>query len=551
MSTTTTAESPEPRRRRRYTSLPGRTTQPQSAAGRGSVPSALPRRRAIVLDDAAEQRVLSDARRHGRKAAKRKVLDPWVLGSGDRVPYFAELASVRDLVIHRIGEELNVAEEVARLSDARAASDVTAGEAETRLLDQRLRETAEEIGTSRAQLDLLARRSSRWMRFRDGFREQIEERWLRARFPRAEGTPRPPGTAGDDEPEATAGPTGAAGEAPSGDRGPNPAPETEADGWQSVPAADAAPAGTADVPSAGTAHSPDLEDVYRAARAQAQDAASATAWEGLPIRPGLPGWMTWGLLGAICAVEIPIYWIAYQPFHGVGSAGADLMSGTLAISSAIAMVVAPHLAGRTLRWRAATGSLKAAWLPSLALLGVWGYLSWVLGTVRAKFVTQHEPASTAPAGTDGFSGLGSGTTDNLIDRLHLTSQTVTWLFCALLLLTGGIGFLLGLFREHPYLDAFRSALERRADLQRRREESIAATERARAAHETGQARQENRREAANERIASARQLYEAAAYAYLDGVMTESSDPAVTESAMKLSRTWPLLPSTVRHEAIR
>jgi hypothetical protein len=149
----------------------------------------------------------------------------------------------------------------------------------------------------------------------------------------------------------------------------------------------------------------------------------------------------------------------------------------------------------------------------------------------------------------GFRGLGGpgADTSTLVDRLHLTTQTVTWLFCALLLLSGGVGFLLGLFREHPFLDAFRTAVERREDLLRQRARSVADTERARAARETAEARREDRQEAAREWIAATRALYESAAGAYLRGVMTASKDPAVSEAAMHRSEHRPLLPAPARH----
>jgi len=407
---------------------------------------------------------------------------------------------------------------------------VTAGETETRILAERLEEAQREIETARRQLDLLAARSARWLRFRDSLRERVEERWLRARFPEASEPPAGgSGSAADpglreDEPEQ-----GPAGKGAAADAG---------DDWQSVS-------------TDGTA-SAAIGDMYRAASADARDAASSYAWEGLQTRPGLPRWMTWALLTVIMAVEVPIYWVAYQPFHGVGSTGGDLMSGGLAISSAVIMLVVPHLSGLMLRWRAATGSPRLGWLPAVSLLGVWGGLTWGLGLLRAKFVTQHDSPAPA-AGAGGFRGIGGSAADTttLVDRLHLSGQTVTWLFCALLLLSGGVGFLLGLFREHPFLDAFRTALERRTRLLRRHEESVAATERARAAQETAEDRQQARRDAADERTASARQLYEAAAARYLGEVMTASEDPAVTESAMRLSRNWPLLPSSARREPAR
>ncbi|MFQ6145155.1 hypothetical protein ACLMNJ_19080 [Streptomyces seoulensis] len=549
MSTTSTSAE-EPRRRRRPARrLPfiGGTARQGDAARRTPARGAVRRRGRVrgplVLDDRAGLALLRMARKRGGRAARRGALDPWVLGSGDRVPYFAELASVRNAHVHRVEEELNGAEEAARLADAQTASEVTAGRTEITVLTERIREAQQEVTTARGQLDLLAVRSARWLRFRDSLREQVEERWLRARFPDAAQPPAaPPPAAG--EPGA-AGPDG-----PGDGSGPDavkaPRAEPEGDDWQSVQLTDAAPEG-------GGAPPVGLDELHRAARAGVRDQPSAHAWEGLQTRPGLPRWMTWALLLVIMAVEMPVYWVAYQPFHGVGSTGGDLMSGTLAVSTAVVMLILPHLAGLMLRWRSATGSPRRGWLPSLSLLGVWGFLTWLLGSLRAKFVTQHDTPAPATGGTGGFRGLGgtAGDTSTLVDRLHLTTQTVTWLFCALLLLSGGVGFLLGLFREHPFLDAYRTALENRTGLLRRRAETVAATEAAQARQSTAQARQEDRREAADARIAATRQIYEAAAHAYLDGVMGAAKDPAVTESAMRLSQNWPLLPSAARRESVR
>ncbi|MEU6589591.1 hypothetical protein ABZ923_10245 [Streptomyces sp. NPDC046881] len=533
MSTpSTSTDIPEPRRRRlaRALPLPGRSAQRTARPGAGPGTTGLAGRRPLVLDDRAEGGLLVEARKRGRQAGRKRTLDPWVLAGGDRLPYFAELASVRDTVIHRIEEELNLAEEAARLQDAQAATAVTAGEAETRLLDERLTEAGRDIEAARSQLNLLALRSSRWLRFRDRLRERVEERWLRARFPDAAAPP--PGRTAD--PDGTGLPEDGPGRPAGKQEGADPG-----DDWQSVSTAGTAPDDTS--PAA-------LREEYRAARRETAAIGSGEGWEGLATRPGLPRWLTLTLLAVIMAVEVPVYWVAYQPFHGVGSTSGDALSGTLAVSSAVVMLILPHLAGHMLRWRSATGSPRNGWLPALSLLGVWGGLTWVLGTLRARFVMQHDTPAPAAGQASGFRGLGgsSAGTSTLVDRLHLSSQTVTWLFCALLLLSGGVGFLLGLFREHPFLDAYRTAVERRAELQGRREENVAAIERARAAQDTAEDRQQDRREAANERIAAARQLYEAAAHEYLDGVMAASRDTAVTESAMRLSRNWPLLPAPVR-----
>ncbi|MFF7093821.1 hypothetical protein ACFY9A_15710 [Streptomyces rubradiris] len=517
MSTPVTgADGPRPRRLRMPfpgRPAPGTARRAPDRSGRASRPP-------LVLAAGDQGALLKDAGRHGRQAGRKKTLDPWLLHGDEPLPYFVKLAGLRDTMVHRIEEELHERQEEARLQDARAAADMTTGQARTLLLDRRLQEADRAVRTALDQLDLLALRSSRWLRFRDRLRERVEERWLRARF----------GDAAGPAPAATA----------LGDDGTGPAPGTKegadpGDDWQSVSTAATAPDGTA-----ATA----LGEDYRAALRETGVQGSADRWEGLLTRPGLPRWLTLALLAAIMAVEVPVYWVAYQPFHGVGSTGGDVLSGTLAVSSAVVMLIVPHLAGHMLRWRSATGAPRGGWLPSLTLLGVWGALTWLLGTLRARFVTQHDTPPRATGDIADVRGLGGSGADatSLMDRLHLSTQTVTWLFCALLLLSGGVGFLLGLFREHPFLDAFRTAVERREDLQRQHDESVAATERARAARETAQARQEDRREAARERIAATRELYESAAAEFLHGVVTASKDPAVSEAAMRRSDRRPLLP---------
>ncbi|MDN3258449.1 hypothetical protein QWJ26_01200 [Streptomyces sp. CSDS2] len=515
MSTPVTgADGPRPRRLRLpfpARPAPGTARRAPDRAGRASRPP-------LVLAAGDQGTLLEDAGRHGRQAGKKKTLDPWLLHGDEPLPYFVKLAGLRDAMVHRIEEELHERQEEARLQDARAAAGITTGQARTLLLDRRLQEADKAVQAALDQLDLLALRSSRWLRFRDRLRERVEERWLRARFGDAAG-PAPAATAPGDD---------GTGPAPGKEEGADPG-----DDWQSVSTAATAPDGTA--PTA-------LGEDYRAALRETGLQGSADRWEGLLTRPGLPRWLTLALLAAIMAVEVPVYWVAYQPFHGVGSTGGDVLSGTLAVSSAVVMLIVPHLAGHMLRWRSATGAPRSGWLPSLTLLGVWGALTWLLGTLRARFVTQHDtPAEGDDAGFRGLGGPGADAT-SLVDRLHLSTQTVTWLFCALLLLSGGVGFLLGLFREHPFLDAFRTAVERREDLQRQHDESVAATERARAERETAQARQEDRREAARERIAATRELYESAAAEFLQGLVTASKDPAVSEAAMRRSDRRPLLP---------
>ncbi|MEV7418598.1 hypothetical protein [Streptomyces sp. NPDC089919] len=543
MSTTNTSTDPEGTPRRARLPRPLRRLN-RSGAGRGRAHPAPEgvQRLPLAVQTRQENAVRAAGRRRGRKAAKARVLDPWILGSGDRVPYFAELASVRDHLHARMAVEHADAEARTRARDAVAARAGEDFEEEVRRLDARLTENADWLETNRAQLDRLAARAVRWEHFRDGVREQLERRWLTARFGdlgldedppgpgRTDGRPDHRDEAGDPEP--------AAGAPDTGPPGPG---EPDDDGWQVVDP-EAVGGTTADrKPADGAAADPlRTGSPYALAREQ-REQVDITRWEGLPVRPGLPRWMVWCLLLVIAAVEVPIYWIAFQPFHGTGNTKSESLSGTLAVSAALVMVIVPHLAGRALRGRSGTGAARRANLPALGLLAVWAFSTWALGHLRAKLVFRHRESPLADQ-AENIPGLENLRTPSLIDSLHLSTTTVTWMFVALLVLSGGIGLLLGLLREHPYLDAYRSHLELRARLERDRAAAVTAGERARALQETAEDRARLRGEAHRSRTRATTELYEATAHAFLMGVVEGSADPAVTEAAMRLSNTWPLLP---------
>ncbi|MGW0792536.1 hypothetical protein ACWD04_31045 [Streptomyces sp. NPDC002911] len=518
MSTTTTGEPPRPSRWRR--SAP----QTESQGSRRRVPrgrrdGARPVPQPVgpaVLNIRAERRFLDDAERRGAAAARSGALDALVLQSDDRIPYFAELASMRDRVIRRFGEESHHAEGQARHDDAHALAEAARLRAEVELLDRELARADEQIATTTRQLDLLAMRSTGWNRFRDSLRERAERRALEGRDGQ---DPQPRDPAGETEREDGE-TSGVQGNPVAGDQQ-----------WVNV----GQPPLTPETPTPPRTGNPGQSTA-------STGAGLARAWEGLHKRPAVPDWMRWGLLGLILAVELPIYWVAYQPFHGIGNVNVDLQTGVLAVGTAAVMVVLPHLAGLVLRRGPETGSFRAVWFPALSLLGVWVFLTGVLGVVRAKYVMQTEEPTPA---SDGFRPAGTDTAaGSLIERLDLEPWTVTWLFVALLVLSGGIGFLLALCKEHPHLDAYRTAIERRGKLVRRRELSLVEAERERVTADTADARREDRRAAAEDRVRATRELHEAAAHRYLDGFLMTAKEPAVTEAAMRLSQKWPLLPMT-------
>jgi hypothetical protein len=461
--------------------------------------------------------LLDRARKHGAAAGTRKVFDPWVLGSPDRVPYFAELASLRDRVRHRLAEEAARAEEDGALEAGRVRAAATAAtERLTRAQERRAALERQQSATT-AQLDRLARRADRWQNFRDTVRGGFERRWLRARMP-ADGTDGTDGTGGTNSTGGTQGTAGTG--ATAWRRGEEPDTARGHAGWQAVSERD-----------------PAVQDADGLDRAL----STRAAWEGAAARPGMPRWMKIGVLILLIVVELPVYYSVFENLHGVGPF-ANLLSYSLMVAVAVAMILAPHIAGWILRRRSATGAVRLAAVPALALIGVWAYGAWALGDLRAKVAFKEEPPLDLPP--DVAEEVGDSVTHqpSLIESLHLDAHSVSLMFIALLLLSGGIAFLIGLGEEHPYLAAYRNNAERLSELERETEADTAGAERAREAVATLETRAEARRAAQEARLYAVDDLYEAAAHAYLDGLAMQSADAAVTEAAMRLSQQWPLLP---------
>ncbi|MDX3228441.1 hypothetical protein [Streptomyces sp. ME19-01-6] len=457
------------------------------------------------------------ARKHGAAAGSREVYDPWVLGSPDRIPYFAELASLRDRVKYRLTEESARAEEDGALEAGRVRAAATAaGERLARANRRRTGLERQQMVTT-AQLDRLARRADRWQTFRDTVRGSFERRWLRNRMP-------PDWSDGTDPTGPTNNANGS--HRPAADRRAaqyrDDEPETARDHarWQAV-----------------SEHDPAAEDADGFDRAL----STRAAWEGAAARPGMPRWIKIGVLGLLIAVEFPVYYTVFENLHGVG-AFANLLSVSLTVAVAVAMILAPHIGGRILRHRSATGAVRLSAVPALALIGVWAYGAWALGDLRAKVAFKEEPPLELPPDVAQEVGDSVSNPPSLIESLHLDPHSVSLMFVALLLLSGGIAFLIGLGEEHPYLAAYRTTAEQLRELERQTEADTAGLERAKEAEATLDTRAGARRTAHEARLYAVDALYEAAAHAYLDGLAGQSADPAVTEAAKTLSQQWPLLP---------
>jgi hypothetical protein len=268
-------------------------------------------------------------------------------------------------------------------------------------------------------------------------------------------------------------------------------------------------------------------------------------WEGLTETTAMARRPRLFLAVLLILVELPVYVTLFLAIHDGTSEGrlsAYLLSGAVGV----VMTAGPFQAGRQWRRRGATASLWVVLPVAAALASLWGVAAWYLGDLRARIVFR----DTSSAGLDALArslGLDEPppAPPTLLQQLKLDEHTVSVTFISLLLISGGIAFLLALSEEHPFVAAYRhhrERLEKAAATLARAEGAAAAAQRAK---ETLEERRHARGEALTAELAAVDAVFEAAAHAYLDGVQAASQDPAVTEGAMRMSSRYPLLPEPV------
>jgi hypothetical protein len=279
-----------------------------------------------------------------------------------------------------------------------------------------------------------------------------------------------------------------------------------------------------DNPGAGTA-APD-DDTGPGAIELPGGPAADLGWEG-PHGPRITGRWAAFILGCLVLVEVPIQYIIFQYFHGY-SPLEEFLTWVFTIPTSAVMVLLPHLAGWWYRSRTATGSDRLLRVIPLLLLAPWAFLAVVLGYLRARVLL----APIAPPPATGATAYlkGQKFTSNAT-ALHVTPTTMVVLFSALILGVGGIGFLLGLAREHPFAGAFSGATAQRAEVEGQIDAVAPAIERAR----QRAAGTDDPAAAGELRIETIRAAYAAAEQSYLNGIATAAGDPAVTEAVSKMS----------------
>lgn len=271
-------------------------------------------------------------------------------------------------------------------------------------------------------------------------------------------------------------------------------------------------------------------------------------WEGLHTGHPLSGRIKLAILLALVGVDVPIQYEIFRFFHG-DTVLEQVQTWVFTLPVALIMVLLPHVAGYLYRGRHVTGAERLLNSLPLLILVPWGYLAWRLGDLRAKVLL------APPVGEDGLplkdaSGQPVAT---LADQLSVSPFSVTVMYVALLLITGGIAFLLGIAREHPTQMAYRGAY---ADLRAAQERVARTVPVARdTAAQQAQAHIEHKMLSSSfdgrlaEGIETVHTLYDQAELAYMEALGEAVGTPAFTEAVAKTAQT--ILQPHDRHDAGR
>ncbi|MFF4657247.1 hypothetical protein [Streptomyces sp. NPDC001381] len=490
MSTTDTAPD-EPRRLRnpfRFRRSEGR------APGLGRTAPAAPRGRVPLSETREGRSLLEQAENAGRRAAADGTLNPYVLGSSRRLPYFGRLQGMRDHTRNRVVAEHHEREERELRASAQLYADTAARTAEARRARDAQEEETRRRHAASARLDRAATR----MAAREDRRDRLLP-WIVARS----GGGRPDGTDPSTEP-------------------PEKDPEY-AEGED------------------GGLYAPDeREGDFAPHQAPRPATATEVPWEGLTETTAMARWPRRVLTLLLILVELPVYLGVFLAIHD-GTPEGRVSAFLLTAAVGVAMTLGPFQAGRQWRRRGATAALWLVLPVAAALVTLWGWAAWYLGDLRARIVFRDDDTSGL-AETARQLGVDLPPAPTLLDQLHLDEHTVSVTFIALLLLSGGIAFLLAVSEEHPFVAAYRlhgKRLAKAEDVLARAEAAVAAAQREQATQES---RRTERAQALAAELTAVDNVFEAAAHAYLDGVQAASRDPAVTEGAMRLSTRYPLLP---------
>ncbi|MDQ7803299.1 hypothetical protein Q5425_06130 [Amycolatopsis sp. A133] len=250
---------------------------------------------------------------------------------------------------------------------------------------------------------------------------------------------------------------------------------------------------------------PDLDRPPSAGNSEpaAEVAEDDPVWEGETTALGLR-WRILILAGLVATLS-PLHYLVFHHFlDGVLPAAA---SWALGLSSAVLMVLGPHVTAFMLRSSRATGSDRAL-RPAAAVLAIaWATMAALLGMVAAAVV---------------------GVDHVRLASLDITGTTLVAMLIAGLLVGGSVSFMIGLARRHPFQEAY-------AQSRRRCEEADAELQALVPRLDPGFAdfdvvAPENGDRQPETLIEAIQAAYRAAEHAYFDALSATMGDPSFTEA---------------------
>jgi hypothetical protein len=235
----------------------------------------------------------------------------------------------------------------------------------------------------------------------------------------------------------------------------------------------------------------------------AEVAADDPVWEGETTALRVP-WRILILAGLVATLS-PVHYLVFRHFlDGVLPAAA---TWALGLSSAVLMVLGPHVTALMLRSSRATGSDGALRPAAVVLALAWATMAALLGMVAAAVV---------------------GVDHVRLASLDITGTTLVVMLIAGLLVGGSVSFMIGLARRHPFQEAY-------AESRRRFEEADAELQAMVLRLDPGFAdfdavAPEDGDRQPETLIEAIQAAYRAAEHAYFDALSATMGDPSFTEA---------------------
>ncbi|RSN46039.1 hypothetical protein DMC64_14955 [Amycolatopsis sp. WAC 04197] len=225
-------------------------------------------------------------------------------------------------------------------------------------------------------------------------------------------------------------------------------------------------------------------------------------WEGETTALGIR-WRVLILTGLVAALS-PLHFMVYQHFLKSAQPGA---AWALGISSAVLMVLGPHVTALMVRSGRATGSDGALTPAAVVLAVAWATMAIFLGMVAAAVV---------------------GVDQVRLASLDITGTTLVVTLTAGLLVGGSVSFMIGLARRHPFQEAYAENRRRFEELDAELQQAVLQLDPGFA--DFGAVVPESDDRQPETLIEAIQAAYRAAEYAYFDALSATMGDASFTEA---------------------